>query len=280
MSSLQIDGIRDADQLLDLEGAERLKVNGLASRLVECCEETQESVPCGCFLPPHILDNREFKLATNVQLMSLTKVLLFVMVGLATVRAGFAAEAETPIGSETNLTALSAQIRHEEGPGTLPAERVYLEAGTNKYAFLMPPGFKLERWNDQAVALVTRDYSVQITFRLAGPVPADGAELSSEVYAAHALEAEPRARILNSFSAIADSHTGPAYQLELPGPAGSTRRREIAFIPSRVAMLEFSLTAPTEKFELARRHFSAVMLTFRASDANGQLNISPLSDKL
>ena len=65
---------------------------------------------------------------------------------------------------------VAAEMRHEEGPGLLPADRAYVIAGTNKFAFLIPPGLKLETWSQHLVALVTRDYSCQITFRLAGPL--------------------------------------------------------------------------------------------------------------
>jgi hypothetical protein len=188
--------------------------------------------------------------------------------------------AEAGSGSETNAPAVAAEIRHEEGPGLLPADRAYIMAGTNKFAFLVPAGFKLETWNESVVALVTRDYSSQIVFRLAGPLPIDEGELNTNTYSSKLLQEHPGAKIIKSFSAFADSHSGPAYEVELPGPAGSWRRGEIAFIPSQAAVLEFSLISSPEKFEAARQKLSTVMLTFRASDAHGELHVSPLSDKL
>lgn len=187
---------------------------------------------------------------------------------------------ELSIDAQTNMPPIAAELRHEEGPGLMPADRAYVVAGTNKFAFLIPAGLKLETWNQHLVALVTRDYSCQITFRLAGPLPADASELSAEVCRARLLEEFPGARILKSFSAIADSHRGPAYEADLPGSAGSWRRGLIAYIPSRTAVLEFCLNCVPEKFEAARQQMSTVMLTFRSSDENGQLHISPLSDKL
>jgi hypothetical protein len=191
-----------------------------------------------------------------------------------------ASAAELRFDGETNMPPVAAEMRHEEGPGLLPADRAYVIAGTNKFAFLIPPGLKLETWSQHLVALVTRDYSCQITFRLAGPLPADASEVSADVYRARLLEEFPGARILKSFSAIADSHRGPAYEADLPGSAGSWRRGLIAYIPSRTAVLEFCLNCVPEKFEAARQQLSTVMLTFRSSDENGQLHISPLSDKL
>lgn len=208
--------------------------------------------------------------------------LLWAILGLAAgARLSLGAPQPQPgFGSQTNLPVLAAELRHEEGPGLLPADRAYVVAGTNKFAFLIPPGFKLETLNERLVALVTRDYSCQITFRLAGPMPAEGSELDTNVYSARLAEEHSGARILNTFAAFADSRTGPAYEVQFPGPAGSWRRAEFAFIPSRAGVLEFALICSPEKFEPARHQLSTVMLTFRASDAQGQLHISPLSDRL
>jgi hypothetical protein len=180
----------------------------------------------------------------------------------------------------TNLPTLMAQVRREEGPGLLPADRAYVTAGTNTFAFLVPPNFRMESWNDGRVALVSRDYSCQITFQLAGPLPPERNELDSDYYSGRVLMQYPGAKIISVFSAIADSRRGPAYEIECTGTGGTSRRGQVAFIPSRFAVLEFSLVCSPARFESARRQLNTVMLTFRASDANGELHISPLSDKL
>jgi hypothetical protein len=187
---------------------------------------------------------------------------------------------ESGPGSETNSCALLAETRHEEGPGQLPADRAYLRAGTNRFCFLIPSGLKLETWSDGRVALVTRDYNCQIVFRIAGPPLLEGSELNPDSCSQWIVAEHATAQILKQFSAFADSRQGPAYEVGLTGTAGAPRRGEIAFIPSRVGILEFSLLCSPENFEAARRQLHTVMLTFRASDARGELHISPLSDKI
>lgn len=191
------------------------------------------------------------------------------------------AAAAAPRGTDppTNACALSAQTRHEEGPGLLPADRAYLRAGTNQFSFLIPAGWKLETWTDGRAAVVTRDYGCRIVFCLARPPLPEGQQLDPDSCAQWILAEYPQARIQAQFPAIADSRSGPAYEIQLSG-AGTTSRGEIAFIPSRAAVLEFTLICSPERFEVARRCFHTLMLTFRASDARGQLHISPLSDKL
>jgi len=193
-----------------------------------------------------------------------------------------APEVDFGFGSVTNASNYtpSAESRHEEGPGLLPADRAYVRAGTNQFAFLIPAGLKLETWSDGRVALVSRDYSRQIIFRLAGPPEPDGAELDSEAWSQKVMAQHPKANLVRTFSAFADSRRGPAYEIAFVESAGAVRRGLVAFIPSRVAMLEFSLICSPENFEAARQQFNTVMLTFRSSDPKGELHISPLSDKL
>ncbi len=188
--------------------------------------------------------------------------------------------AESNGGSDTNLPSLTAIMSHEEGPGLLPTDRVYATAGTNKFSFLVPSGFTMQTWADGRVALVNRDYSCQITFRLAGRLPTDGAELNPDVWSERILAEYAGAKIGQVFSAIADGRRGPAFEFYCAGAAGSLRRAQVAFIPSWSAILEFGLICNPDKFEAARHQLNTVMLTFRASDPKGELHISPLSDKL
>jgi hypothetical protein len=191
-----------------------------------------------------------------------------------------AAPFEYNSGSGTNLPPLMAAVRHEEGPGLLPADRVYATAGTNRYSFLTPPGYKMEPLGVGGIALVNRDYSCQITFRLVGPPPLKDTEISPETCTERILAEHPGAKVQSTFSSIADSRRGPAFEFQCTGTAGSWCRGQTAFIPSWNAVLEFSLVCSPEKFDAARSQLNTVMLTFRASDPKGELHISPLSDKL
>jgi len=182
-------------------------------------------------------------------------------------------------GSLTNAFALSAETRHEEGPGLLPADRAYLRAGTNRFSFLIPAGWKLETWSDGRAAVVTRDYGCRISFGLARPPLPEGVELNPDACAQWMLAEYPQATIVKQFPAMAESQRGLAYEIQLSGTS-TANRGEIAFIPSRPAILEFSLICSPDHFENARRQLHTLMLTFRASDRRGELRISPLSDKL
>src|SRR5580704_4695636 len=64
-----------------------------------------------------------------------------------------AAQAEQPanaalavlFASPTNSpSSLIAEVRTESGPGIRTARRAYLSAGTNRFAFLVPEGFRMD----------------------------------------------------------------------------------------------------------------------------------------
>ena len=187
---------------------------------------------------------------------------------------------EWSAASYAAATAFSAEVRHEEGPGLLPSDRLYVTASTNKYALLIPAGFKLQARNDRTITLSAGGSGIQISFRIAGMLPSDGSELNVDAYAARLLEEHPGAKIVKTFSASADSRSGPAFELGIPGPSNLWQRGIVAFVPSRSCVVEFSVICNGEHFEAARHHLSTVMLTFRASDAHGELHITPLSDKI
>jgi len=54
----------------------------------------------------------------------------------------------------------------------------------------------------------------------------------------------------------------------------------VGFIPLRAGLLEFSVDSSPRNLGPSLGEFNYVMLTFRASDENGQLAATPLSDRL
>ena len=181
--------------------------------------------------------------------MRATKPFLQVLAFLALEGAvNLGASAAEPAPGQTNAPPMAAEFRHEEGPGQLPADRVYISLGTNRFCFLRPSALKLETSNERAVSLVAGDLGYRITFRLARFQPPATRQLDPAFCQAGLLEEFPAARIVQSFAAFADSHAGVGFEVEMPGPAHSWCRARIDFIPSRAGLLEFSLSGAPEKF--------------------------------
>ena len=182
-------------------------------------------------------------------------------------------------GCASNLPPLRVEVRHEGGPGLLAAYRAYVKAGTNKFAFQMPTGFRLDKADPQSVTLVSEDYNCVLTWRILGPVPPGSAELPAALREL-LLQRHPRGQIVQEFTMPALSQHGPAFDLRWNANGGMPRCERAAFMQSLAGILEFSLVASPEKFKAARPDYDLLLISFRASDAKGKLVVPILSDKL
>jgi hypothetical protein len=181
----------------------------------------------------------------------------------------------------TNLPpSVKAELKVETGPGQIPARRAYLTAGTNRFAFLVPEDFRLDASDPQKVTVVSPDNTKVLTVRILGPMPPETWELQAATYRELLLERNPDVQIREEFSLTAAGRRGPAFDLQWSTSTGGQQACRIAFIPSNAGVLEFSLLTSRELFAQAQPSLYLIMLTFRASDAKGRLDIAPLSDKL
>jgi hypothetical protein len=191
-----------------------------------------------------------------------------------------AGAADPAWGCASNLPPLRVEVRHEGGPGLSAADRAYVTAGTNKFAFQMPAGFRLETSDPQSVTLVSSDYSCVLTWRIFGPVPSESPELDPAACREVLLQRHPGAKILEEFTLSALSRRGPAFDLRWNANGGMPRCERVLFIPALAGKLEFSLVASPERFLAAQSEFDLLLISFRASDAKGKLVVPMLSDKL
>jgi hypothetical protein len=194
--------------------------------------------------------------------------------------AGPASAADPGWSCATNSPPLQVEVRHEGGPGMAAANRAYVTAGTNKFAFLMPDGFRLETADPQKVTLVSADYNCLLTWRILGPVPPESPDLDPASCRELLLECHPGGKIVEEFTLPALGRRGPAFELRWNAKGGAPRYERVVFIPALAGVLEFSLVSSPEKFKAAQPEFDLLLLSFRASDANGKLVVPVLSDKL
>ena len=191
-----------------------------------------------------------------------------------------AGAAEPAWNCASNPPPLRVEVRYEGGPGLIPTYRAYVTAGTNKFAFQMPAGFRLETGDPQKVTLVSADYDCLLTWRILGPVLSETPELAAASCRELLLERRPGAKILDEFNLPALGQRGPAFDLRWNAKGGGPRCERVVFIPALAGVLEFSLVSSPEKFKAAQPEFGLLLLTIRASDASGKLVVPMLSDKL
>jgi hypothetical protein len=180
----------------------------------------------------------------------------------------------------SNPAPMRVEVRLEGGPGMSPANRAYVTAGTNKFAFQMPAGFRLETADPQKVMLVSGDFNCLLTWQILGPVPTGSPDLDPASYRELLLERHPGGKIVEEFNLPALGRRGPAFDLRWNAKGGAPRYERVVFIPALAGVLEFSLVGSPEKFKAAQPDFDLLLSSFRASDANGKLVVPVLSNRL
>ncbi len=183
-------------------------------------------------------------------------------------------------GVPTNSIPIQASIVPENVPNLATYFRVYINAETTKFTFILPREYRADKLTSERVQLVNNDYNRFLSLRLLGPLPADTEPLDAAGFRELILSLHPGAKILEEFSLHAANHTGPAFDLEWVEANGIIRCSRVAFIPSAAGVLEFDLVCNDEQFAEAKRDLNSLMLTFRASDSSGHLEINPISDML
>jgi hypothetical protein len=196
------------------------------------------------------------------------------------VRAQPASPADPPPNLATNRPLYLTQVKRVGGPGLMPADFGFVTFGTNKFGFVLPAGFRLETGDAQKVTLVSADLSCLLTFRVLESLPPGTTELDPAPYRDLLLSRHPGGKILEEFSQAAVNQRGPVFDLRWNAAGTVPRRERVLFIPSDTGVLEFSLASSLEKFEAGRQAFNAWLITFRAADADGRLNMPVLSDRL
>ncbi len=174
---------------------------------------------------------------------------------------------------------LQAQVRTDCEAGSVPARRAFVTAGTNRFAFSVPEGFRLEASNPELVSLVSADYHSLLTFRVAAPCAPAAQQPQAAAWRQTVLDQHPKAAILAEFTLSAANRSGPAFDAAWSTAGSLPRCQRVAFIPSMVGTLELSLVCTPEAFEKGRYDLNLLLLTFRASDAQGKLDLPRFSNK-
>jgi len=189
--------------------------------------------------------------------------------------------ATQPVGEAgSDGRALAATVRDEASPGTIPIRRAYLSAGTNRFAFTVPDGFQVAMTTGNRVELLNRERSCQITLALLPPALLGGETAAGgQNLRARLADRFPAAEIIEEFFLAAAGHSGPAFDLHWRSE-GVTRAARLAYVPLAAGLFEFGLVTSPANFTDFQPVLHTVMLSFRASGPDGELDLPALSEKL
>ena len=143
--------------------------------------------------------------------------------------------------------------------------------GPNKFAFVVPPGFRLDIATDERVVLVNKDFTCLISLRIAAPA-------TPEAQRAALLTRYPGAKILEELPLAVANQNGQMFDLQC-ATEGVVRFARAAFIPSPAGVLEFTLLSSPDKFREVQADFSFLLQTLRTSDATQELKVIAFADQ-
>jgi len=185
----------------------------------------------------------------------------------------------TDTTNTTNQPPITVTLKSQGGPGQIPATRAYITAGTNKFAFLVPDEFKLAGCDPQKVTLMKYDGSCLINVRVIGSRPPADKPFDTTAARPLVFEEHRDATITSEFAMYAGGVGGPAFEINW-GIGALTRASRVGFIPLRAGLVEFSVDSSPKNLGPSLGDFNYVLLTFRASDENGKLAATPISDQI
>ena len=226
---------------------------------------------------------RVVRSAARAHFSSLARIVSRAGSGVLCLLGALNANGQTPAPAPAATNApppITVRQEREVVPGMDPIYRIYVTAGTNRFALLTPNGFRASA--DPQAGVVTLSHAAggcNLRFQLGGPMPADAKELKAEMLREPLLARYPGARVLDEFTVTAAGHSGPAFDLNWPAPSGLPLFIRAAFVPSDAGILEFTMTTSPAKARESHPVFNAFLLTFRASQG-GKLEVTPLSNKL
>ena len=187
---------------------------------------------------------------------------------------------ETDSAPATNREPITVTSKPELVPGLPPLSRIYVSAGVQEFALLTPAGYRSDTTSQDLVHLVNGDYDCFITFRFATQDSAASKGLDAGTCRKLLTDRYPGAKITEELTLEAGGKSGPAFDFQWQGYGGTTRSSRVVYVPSSAGIMEFSLICDSSSFNESKYAFNALLLTFRASDASGKLDITPLSNKL
>jgi hypothetical protein len=164
-------------------------------------------------------------------------------------------------------------------PNLEPITRVYARVGTNEFAILVPPGYRMSDSDGLKVTFVNADYNCYLTFQVCRRALPEVKELNPDDYRGAALGEHPGASLAQEFTVGALSTVGPAFDIKWTGAGGVGRMERVAYIRSENWIVKFTMLANADVFGGGQAAFNSLLLNFRASQG-GKLVLNKISDRI
>jgi len=168
-----------------------------------------------------------------------------------------------------NLPALSVNVRRDVADTYVPYRYAFVTAGQEKYTFLVPEGYRVDSSDPTKIKLASPDFSSLITLAIGTSGLPAGAKMESEALQAYILGRHPKATVKGTHAVGANGESAAALDYVWQTDEGIKRSARTAFIPTASGLMEFTLSASPDQFDVALGQLNLIMLTFRTG-TNGK----------
>jgi hypothetical protein len=206
---------------------------------------------------------------------SIMPIRLFILLLVGTVAP---VRADSPTAeSPTNAAPATVEMRQELGAGQSVSERAYLNMGLERFALLVPHGFRGRATAAVPLMLITTNSGCVFTLRSLGPL--EDNQLDPERARARVLTTYDNGQIVQEFSRAVNGRTAFLFDVSRL-EQGVPRKVRIAYLPSRQQLLQLCMSCNQDDFARGCQALNTIFATFRIGDEKGELRVSPLSDRL
>lgn len=145
--------------------------------------------------------------------------------------------------------------------------RIYVTAGTNQFALVLPRDFRVDSSDRHQLVFEHRESRCFITVRV---LKSGGTEVSASEYRKRILRQYPTAEIIAEMSKSTGEGLGSAFDLERPSPILGSERLRVVYMGTPNGCVEFTLHSKPDSLNQDERCLDSLLWSFK-SDCSGKI---------
>jgi hypothetical protein len=172
--------------------------------------------------------------------------------------------------SESAAPRLTSRVEPGEFIGEEQLRRVYVNAGTNQYGFIVPHGLRVDTSSSERLTLVEPSMAYFLTMQVTG----SGTDALTQLRQRY-----PGAEVAEQTTTEAAGHRGTVFDLRWRNPEGVNRWVRAVFIPAGASTLQFDLISDQSRLNEAQLALSGLLQRLQSNETGRlQMEIGRMPD--
>lgn len=187
---------------------------------------------------------------------------------------------ETRAASLTNSRPMQITLRQEINRDRNTHNRAYVTCGSSQFAWLLPPGFRMDRVSPERVVFVSNSHDCFVAWRVVEGLSPGAAKANRPLLRALLAREYPGSRIARESTRSAGNNSGPTFDLRWVNDSGTSEAARVMYIPSAAGVMEFSMLSRADRYEQGLLDLNTVLVSFAAAGPGQNLEIAAISNRL